>query len=196
MICWEWAICQLSQHNVIVIFENFNDPYADFLSTVSWSSSNTRASWSYYKTRWRLSGTSAWNIIHSYMICWSHWRRSVWGRHIEAWTKMGTILLTTFSNTFCWMKIIAIFSKYIWNLFLRAHLTGSQHWFRWWLGTKQLAIIYLNQCSCPSLVMTSSNRIIFHITGHLCGEFNSHRWISCTKASDVELWCFLWSGPE
>ena len=23
-----------------------------------------------------------------------------------------------------------------------------------------------------------------------------HRWISLTKASDVELWCFLWSAPE
>ena len=23
-----------------------------------------------------------------------------------------------------------------------------------------------------------------------------HRWIPCTKASDAELWCFLWSAPE
>ena len=30
----------------------------------------------------------------------------------------------------------------------------------------------------------------------LCGEFTGHRWIPLTKASDVELWCFLWSAPE
>ena len=24
----------------------------------------------------------------------------------------------------------------------------------------------------------------------------SHRWIPLTKASDAELWCFLWSSPE
>ena len=28
----------------------------------------------------------------------------------------------------------------------------------------------------------------FHVTGPLYGEFTSHRWISLTKASDVELW--------
>ena len=30
-------------------------------------------------------------------------------------------------------------------------------------------------------MMTSSNGNIFHVTGHLCGEFTSHRWIPCTK---------------
>ena len=45
-------------------------------------------------------------------------------------------------------------------------------------------------------MMTSSNGIIFHVTGHLCGEFTGHRWIPCTKASDAELWCLLWSAPE
>ena len=29
------------------------------------------------------------------------------------------------------------------------------------------------------------------LTGQLCGEFTGHRWISRTKASDAELWCFL-----
>ena len=44
-------------------------------------------------------------------------------------------------------------------------------------------------------MMTSSNGNIFRVTGPLCGEFTGHRWIPLTKASDVELWCFLWSGP-
>ena len=47
-----------------------------------------------------------------------------------------------------------------------------------------------------SLMMTSSNGNIFRVTSYLCGEFTRHRWIPCTKASDRELWCFLWSPPE
>ena len=44
--------------------------------------------------------------------------------------------------------------------------------------------------------MTSSNGNIFRVTGHLCGEFTGPRWSHRTKASDAELWCFLWSAPE
>ena len=44
--------------------------------------------------------------------------------------------------------------------------------------------------------MMSSNGNIFRVACHLCGEFTSHRWIPRTKASDAELWCFLWSTPE
>ena len=43
--------------------------------------------------------------------------------------------------------------------------------------------------------MTSSNGNIFCVTGALCGEFTGHRWIPPTKASNAELWCFLWSAP-
>ena len=45
-------------------------------------------------------------------------------------------------------------------------------------------------------MMASSNGNIFRVTGHLCGEITGHRWIPRTKASDAELWCFLWSAPE
>ena len=45
-------------------------------------------------------------------------------------------------------------------------------------------------------MMTSSNGNIFRVTGPLCGEFTGHRWIPSTKASDVELWYFLWSAPK
>ena len=48
----------------------------------------------------------------------------------------------------------------------------------------------------PSCMMTSSNGNIFRVTGPLCGEFTGHRWIPRTKASDAELWCFLWSAPK
>ena len=43
--------------------------------------------------------------------------------------------------------------------------------------------------------MTSLSGNIFRVTGPLCGEFTGHRWIPLTKASDVGLWCFLWSAP-
>ena len=43
-------------------------------------------------------------------------------------------------------------------------------------------------------MMTSSNGKIFRVTGHSCR--GSHQWIPLTKASDAELWCFLWSAPE
>ena len=42
---------------------------------------------------------------------------------------------------------------------------------------------------------TSSNRNIFRVTGHLCGEFSGHWWIPCPKAGDAELKGFLWSAP-
>ena len=45
-------------------------------------------------------------------------------------------------------------------------------------------------------MMMSSNGNIFCVTGLLWGEFTGHQWIPHTKASDVELWCFLWSAPE
>ena len=47
-----------------------------------------------------------------------------------------------------------------------------------------------------SIMMTSSNGKNFRVTGHLCGEFTGHRWISRRKVSDAELWCFLSSASE
>ena len=46
------------------------------------------------------------------------------------------------------------------------------------------------------VMMTSSNGNIFRVTGHLCWDFTGPRWIPRTKASDAELWCFLWSASE
>ena len=36
----------------------------------------------------------------------------------------------------------------------------------------------------------------FHVTVPLWRESTGHMWIPFTKASDVELWCFLWFAPE
>ena len=45
-------------------------------------------------------------------------------------------------------------------------------------------------------VMTSSNGKTYRVTGPLWGESIGHRCILLTKASDAELWCFLWCAPE
>ena len=44
--------------------------------------------------------------------------------------------------------------------------------------------------------MASSNGNIFRLIGPLWGEPTGHWWIPITKASEVELLCFLWSAPE
>ena len=46
------------------------------------------------------------------------------------------------------------------------------------------------------IMITSSNGNIFRVTGPLWEEFTGHRWIPLIKASDAELWCFLWSPHE
>ena len=43
---------------------------------------------------------------------------------------------------------------------------------------------------------SSSNGTFFGVSHPLCGEFTAHRWIPLTKASDAELWYFLWSALE
>ena len=50
--------------------------------------------------------------------------------------------------------------------------------------------------SCGLCMMTSSNGNMFRVTGQLCGEFTGPRWIPRTKASDAQLWCFLWCTSE
>ena len=44
--------------------------------------------------------------------------------------------------------------------------------------------------------MPSSNGNIFRVTDHLRGESIGNRWIPLTKASDAEVWCFIWAVPE
>ena len=45
-------------------------------------------------------------------------------------------------------------------------------------------------------MMTSSNGSIFRVTGSLRGESTGNRWIPLTKASDAELYCFIWFALE
>ena len=47
----------------------------------------------------------------------------------------------------------------------------------------------------PPITM-STNGNIFRVTGPLWEESTGHRRIPLTKASDAELWCFIWFAPE
>ena len=44
--------------------------------------------------------------------------------------------------------------------------------------------------------MTSSNGNILCVIDPLWGESTGLRWLPLTKASDAEIWYFLWSAPE
>ena len=140
-----------------------------------------------------------------------------WGRN-----KMATISHKEFSKAFPSEKVHEFWSTIQWSVFLTVKLIigATSHYLNqlrlvWWrihaaLLDKLLGLTYSNhvisyctisyELTCylvlSSFMMTSSNGNIFRVTGPLCGEFTGPRWIPCTKASDAELWCFLWSAPE
>ena len=119
---------------------------------------------------------------------------------------------TLFLTTLCYNIGIFIFRAYF--FFIRmpqySHLrythtlhsktTGRLHnqltHIREWLGSGVLIDSVVVSIDVINNMMTSTNENIFRITGHLCGEFTGHLWIPRTKASDAELWYFLWYAPE
>ena len=64
------------------------------------------------------------------------------------------------------------------------------------LATPVHTVCYTRHHITLSAMMTSSNGNIFRVNGHLCGEFTGPRLLPRTKASDAELWCYLWSASE
>ena len=58
---------------------------------------------------------------------------------------MDAFLQTTFSSAFSSMKMFEFWLRFHWSLFLSVKLTIFQHWFRWWLGAKQVTSHYVNQ---------------------------------------------------
>ena len=83
-----------------------------------------------------------------------------------------------FENVVC--QMVAILSK--------------GRWVKW--SWREIACTARERFMLILAMMTSLNGNIFSVTGPLCGEFTGPRWIPRTKASDAELWCFLWSTPE
>ena len=81
-----------------------------------------------------------------------------------------------FASVWCWCGVMSLLML----MLIQADVT-------WNLVSHVVSIV------TSAFMMTSSNGNIFRVTGHLCGEFTGHPWILLTKASDAELWCFLWS---
>ena len=99
---------------------------------------------------------------------------------------------------------------WLWNVFNAVHCTNfssklkasvpkeSKHffWFQW------VIVIYPLEWLCrisPHLSITHDDVIKWkHFPRYwsFVREFSVSRWIPRTKASDAELWCFLWSAPE
>ena len=75
---------------------------------------------------------------------------------------------------------------------IHMHVSANIVWGQSLASNNAMRITGWSNC----VMMTSSNGNIFRVTGHLCGEFTGPRWIPRTKASDAELWCFLWSASE
>ena len=119
---------------------------------------------------------------------------------------MAHILKSTFSSVISWKKVL-----YLIQITLKL-LILSQNWFRCRLVAEQAT-------SSPPQILSNFLIILIIILWHtfiaalmcqawwrhqmetfsallaLCGESTAHRWIPRTKASDAELWCFLWSAP-
>ena len=88
-------------------------------------------------------------------------------------------------------------SQFIWNRKLSGNINtlNSQQAKKRCTKLNVYELISTFHSSRSSPMMTSSNGNIFPVTDAVCGEFTGHRWIPRTKASDAELWCFLWSAP-
>ena len=63
-----------------------------------------------------------------------------WGRD-----KMVAIFGRNILKCILLNEIFKFWIKFQWSLFLMVQLTFSQHWFRYWLGTKQVISHYMNQ---------------------------------------------------
>ena len=73
------------------------------------------------------------------------------------------------------------------------HVYDVRLWRKYWWD---LLIVIAPGLFHYFFILQRSNGNIFLVTGHFCGEFTGPRWIPCTKASDAELWCFLWPASE
>ena len=142
-------------------------------------------------------------------------RNSTSHLHIEAWTEWQKITDGFFICTklflFARNYFASDYNQTVISFLQRNPLKISQYWIRHWRGAEQATshnqhqwwpslLMYVCvtriQRVKMDLMMTSSNGNIFRVTGHLYGEFTGPRWIPRTKASDAELWCFLWFASK
>ena len=115
-------------------------------------------------------------------IWWRH-HDEVINKHIAAWTKWPTFRWGDFKNTFPPQVITRMFEPTAW---LQMHFQ-----LKW---NMKLSISSIKQ----SLSVHDDVIKWKHFPRHwpFVRGIHRSRWIPRTKASDAELWCFLWSASE
>ena len=124
--------------------------------------------------------SSFWRNFHH----WLHWKLSFWQLSVQPVMKISSKWR---HFPFSVMLVFGLISVSIIHILL-GYFTGT--------GTIAPVLMKQPWRMNHQYMMTSSNGNILRITSPLCREFTSHRWISRTKASDTELWCFLWSASK
>ena len=137
-----------------------------------------------YLTRWRFVQIYLWNMILLHLLLLSVNRHTErFGRHSPSHQQLINLLANIIRYRVIFMKKIRVCLCFV------VVLHGS-------ISSIHFRITPLQLGHIPWYIMTSSNGDIFRVTGPLCREFTGHRWIPRTKASEAELWCFIWSAPE
>ena len=159
---------------------------------------NTRCKQQSRKNSWDLSGHFEWR--HRVKKCTksSTAGENIWRKHY------GDVIMTAMTSQITGVSIVCSIESSVSLTFVKES-TGD-HWIPFTNGQLRGKCFHLimsswhvslyrqhRVCWWLNIMMTSSNGNIFSVTGHLCGEFTGRRWIPRTKASDAEVWCFLWS---
>ena len=112
---------------------------------------------------WNSCGVMSWA-----KICCNRTARSIWIVMGKSLVKQATDSHDGTPSTFMWFLLI------------------------WREGTCRFYLLVTSLgMSLNNIMVTSSDGIIFWVTGPLWGESTAHRWIPLTQASDVSLICAL-----
>ena len=136
---------------------------------------------------------SAWEIAIKLLDVWIFFFEAIknFGHALNIYTSLAlSALWGSYSRGICWgNEIVLKVSQYVYVTKLYFQIRK----FKRTLLPRHHACMIRKDISFYYHMMTSSNGNIFRVTGPLCGGFTGHRWIPLTKASDEELWYFLWS---
>ena len=108
----------------------------------------------------------------------------------DYWITPTKKIFFQFNSMFIWRQMVW---KYLHCRLCICRLQNEQHSSEWRSLNYKIIIFSEDGSIHFPYMMTSSNGKIVRFIGHLCREFTGDRWTPSTKASDAELWCFLWS---
>ena len=103
---------------------------------------------------------------------------------LKSWHELYICMQVNLSKHHSVDRCVLILIIYISTSYQSGCMKGYSYWLHLYSPLSLFIQIYF--------MITSSNGNIFRVTGPLLGEFTGHWWTPLTKASDAELWCFLW----